>query len=62
VRAFEAWRRARRGGGALTDGVLRVLGGGLLGFYVAGWGRYDGEYLNGERHGRGIFTNANKDM
>jgi len=28
-----------RGGGPVTDGGLRVLGGGLLGFYVAGSGQ-----------------------
>jgi hypothetical protein len=29
----------KRGGGAVTDGGLRLLGLGLLGFYVAGWGQ-----------------------
>jgi hypothetical protein len=28
-----------RGGGEVTDGGLRVLGGGPLGLYVVGWGQ-----------------------
>jgi hypothetical protein len=32
------------------------LGRGLLGCYVAGWGRFEGDWVNNNRTGHGIFT------
>jgi hypothetical protein len=39
----------------VTDGGLRVLGGGLWGLCDGG-GRYEGDWLDDKRHGRGILT------
>jgi hypothetical protein len=51
VRACESveagWRLTGRCG---------CLGGGLLGFYVSGWGRFEGDWVDGKQHGRGIYT------
>jgi hypothetical protein len=46
----------------VTDGVLRVLGRGAFGgLMLRGGGRYEGDYLNGNMHGKGICTYANGD-
>ncbi len=46
-----------RGGGAVTDGGLRVLGRGSFGVLCwRGGGRYEGEYRDGQKNGRGIYT------
>ena len=48
-----------RGGGAVTYGGLRVVGRGSLGVLCCGvGGRFEGDYLNGKMHGRGIYTYA----
>ncbi len=51
VRAWECVEAGRR----LTV-VCGCLGGGLLWFYVAGGGSYHGNFCNGKKHGRGIYT------
>ncbi len=46
-----------RGGRAVTDGGLRVLGRGSFGvFMLLGGGRYEGDFIDDKRTGRGIFN------
>ena len=41
----------------MTDGGLWVLGRGSFGvFMLRGGGRYEGDFIDGKRTGRGIFT------
>ncbi len=41
----------------MTDGGLRVLGRGSVGFFLLrGGGRYEGAWRDDERHGPGIMT------
>jgi hypothetical protein len=37
------------------------LGGGLMGFMLRGGGRYEGDWRDDDRTGRGIYTWANGD-
>jgi hypothetical protein len=59
------WREAglmrERGSGAVTGGGLRVLGRGSFGVLLRGGGRYEGNFRDDRKHGRGIYTYANKD-
>ncbi len=48
-----------RGGGAETDGGLRVVGRGCSGvFMLRGGGRYEGDWRDGKITGRGLRTFA----
>ncbi len=44
---------------AVTDGGLRVLGRGSFGVSCCDGDRYEGDFIDGKKHGRGIYTFPN---